>query len=201
MPRGTHELVLDAVSELKDAVKFIMGIADDTAGDFGTWASPLTEKGSSTVITEFARLVNTNPKVKDIYMDAKRVATTHELALEKHDALLEGLGEGGDKLAKVQTALEALPILRTSARKNSTQQLGDKLVSIDHVDITYKHRKDDDDEESQSCFGREVPNGERASLPQYQDFAMKALPSYSKINDEQVASKRATNENFCDSTD
>ena len=79
--------------------------------------------------------------------------------------------------------------------------LGDKLLRIDHVDIKFKHRKDDDDEDSLSCFGRIVPNGERANLPQYLDLAMKALPSYAKINDQQVASKRATTENFCDSTE
>ena len=74
-------------------------------------------------------------------------------------------------------------------------------MSIGHVEITFKHRKDDDDIESQSCFGRSIPNGDHASLPQYLDFAMTALPSYTQHDKDHKITVRATLEDLCDAAE
>ena len=78
--------------------------------------------------------------------------------------------------------------------------IGDeKNLISEHVEIKFKHRKGENDDDSMSCFGRLAPNGETASLTQYLSWARQSLPTYSTLfTDDQISAKMKTLERYCD---
>ena len=53
------------------------------------------------------------------------------------------------------------------------------MLTSTHVDIKFKYRKGENDEESMSCFGRIAPNGETSFLTQYLSWARATQPTFS----------------------
>ena len=68
----------------------------------------------------------------------------------------------------------------------------------EEVQFTYTHKKGDNDEYCPSCFGRTIPNGTTASLPQFLSYATDAYKSYTKCDSVHGLLMVQTIEKLCD---